>query len=422
MSSQTLTTCRRVVATLVVLRVISFTAFGQGLPLATPEEVGLSSQRLDAATAALEAHVAAGNIAGVVAAVVRDGHLVYSQTVGVRDLEAGDPIRPDALFRLYSMTRPITSLAAMVLWEDGAFQLDDPVQMYLPDFGDQRVFVDAAQPDLDQTRARRGDITVEHLLLHTSGLGGRNSGIYRQEGVRLRSVDVEEMVSNAARVPLFEDPGSRWRYGISTTILGRLVEVWSGLPLDEFLAQRILRPLKMTDTVFWADSTREARLATVYRPDASGRLRPHAIETVPFTERPALTEGGVGLLSTAPDYLRFSLMFLNDGELDGVRILEPDTVAMMTRNRIPDALLPLGGRPNGRGWSLGFCVVMDPTLFSFPVSTGTFWWDGSAGTRFFIDPQQQMVTVIMAQVSPARGNGFREEFTTLVDAAIIDRR
>ena len=400
------------------------TVIAQGLPTATPESVGLSSDRLARATAALQAHVDAGDIPGVVAAVVRDGRLVYLEAVGQRDLGTHSPMRVDALFRLYSMTRPITSLAAMILWEEDRFELDDPVATYLPQFAGQRVFADAGEADPARTRSRQREMTVEHLLLHTSGLGSRSSATYRAEGVRLRSITLPEMVDNAARVPLFEDPGTRWRYGISTTILGRLVEIWSGMPLDDFMRERIFEPLGMKDTVFWVDPSRAGRLAPVYRPSPDGNLRPHAIERVPFTDRPTLIEGGVGLVSSVADYLLFSQMFLNEGELEGRRVLRPETVALMTRNRIPVALLPIGfGRPTpGRGWTLGFSVVMDPGAFPYPVSEGTFWWDGSAGTRFFIDPAQDMVTVIMAQVSPAGGHGFREAFTTLVDEAIVERR
>ena len=397
-------------------------ALAQDFPPGLPESVGLSSKRLERVTAALQAHVDRWSIAGVVAAVVRDGQLVYSESLGYQALEAQTPMPVDAIFRLYSMTRPVTSLAAMILWEEGRFALDDPISKYLPQFENQCVFLDASEPDLAQTRPRKGEITVEHLLLHTSGLGSRSSEIYREEGVRLRSISLEQMVDNAAQVPLFEDPGTRWRYGISTTILGRLVEIWSGMPFDKFLEERVFEPLGMTNSVFWVDPDRRDRLAMVYRPSPEGELRQYAIETIPFTEQPALIEGGVGLLTTTGDYLRFCQMFLNKGELDGHRVLQPETVEMMTVNRVPDALMPLGGRPNGRGWTLGFCVVMDPEPFRFPVGQDVFWWDGSAGTRFFIDPRQNMITIIMAQVSPARGNGFREEFSTLVDAAIVDRR
>ena len=394
----------------------------QDLPAAAPEAVGLSPERLDDATRRLQSHVDAGDIAGVVAAVVRRGRLAYFEALGELDRERGLAMRDDALFRLYSMTRPITSLAAMILWEEDRFELDDPVSRYLPEFADQRVFADASSPDPAATRPRRSEMTVEHLLLHTSGLGSRRSPVYRAEQVRLRSITLSEMVSNAARVPLFEDPGTRWRYGISTTILGRLVEVWSGMPFDQFLRERVFEPLGMTDTVFRVDASRAGRFGPAYRPGPDGELRPHAIEAVPFTEQPALIEGGVGLVSTVRDYLRFAQMFLGGGELDGVRVLRPDTVALMTVNRVPDALLPLGfGAPQpGRGWTLGFCVVMDAGASPLPVREGTYWWDGSSGTRFFIDPVEDMVTVIMAAASPAYGNGFRENFTEAVYDALID--
>lgn len=394
----------------------------QDLPRADAGAVGLSPAGLAGATAGLQAHVDAGDIAGVVAAVVREGRLVYFEALGQLDLETEESMPEDALFRMYSMTRPVTSLAAMILWEEDAFELNDPIARYLPQFADQQVFVDAAEPSFERTRARQGEITVEHLLLHTSGLGSRSSRIYRAEGVRLRSITTAEMVDNAARMPLFEDPGTRWRYGISTTILGRLVEVWSGTPLDEFLEARVFEPLGMTDSVFWVDPSRAGRFGPVYRPSPDGDLRPHAIEEVPFTERAPLIEGGVGLAMSTMDYLRFSQMFLNGGVLDGRRVLQSDTVDLMTANRVPDALMPIGfGRPmRGTGWSLGFCVVMDASEYAYPVSDGEFWWDGSAGTRFWIDPVEQMVTIVNAQVSPSGGNGFREEFKTRVYEAIVE--
>ena len=400
---------------------LAYPALAQDLQRVSPESVGLSSAGLERATAALQAHIDAGDVAGVVAAVARDGKLVYFEALGQRDLQTRDPMPQDALFRLYSMTRSITSTAAMILWEEGKFQLDDPIATYLPQFADQRVFVDAGAPDMSQTRARRGDITVRHLLTHTSGIGSRSSPIYRAERVRLRSITLPQMVDNAARVPLFEDPGTRFRYGISTTMLGRLIEIWSGMPLEQFLDERVFEPLGLRDTVFWADRDRADRLATVYRRDnASGALNPHAIEEIPFTEQPTLIEGGVGLLSSTMDFLRFSQMFLNKGELGGTRVLRPETVEMMTSNHIPDSVLPLGtrGYMAGSGWGLGFNVVLDSSAYTFPVGEGEYWWDGSAGTRFSIDPEHGIITVIMAQVSPSRGGGFREEFKKLVYDAI----
>ena len=394
----------------------------QDLARARPESVGLSSSGLAKATDVLRAHVESGDIAGVVAAVARRGKVVYFETLGQRDLASRDEMPPNGIFRLYSMTRPITSTAVMLLWEEGKFKLDDPISTYLPQFLDQRVFVDADAPDLSRTRARVGDITVRHLLTHTSGIGSRSSQIYRAEQVRLRSITLPKMVDNAARVPLFEDPGTRFRYGISTTMLGRLVEVWSGQRFEDFLQQRVLDPIGMNDTVFWAEGERASRLTTVYRPErGTGELRPYAIESVPFTERPTLIEGGVGLLSSVSDYLRFSQMFLNGGELDETRVLQADTVALMTRNHLPETVLPIGGGyMAGSGWGLGFNVVTDGNAYPFPVGEGEYWWDGSSGTRFSIDPEHDLIVVIMAAISPSRGGGFREEFKTLVHDAILD--
>ncbi len=397
-------------------------AAAQDLDRASPESVGMSSAGLRAATDALQTHIDDGDIAGVVAAVARHGKLVYFEALGQRDLEAGDPMPEDAIFRLYSMTRSITSTAVMLLWEEGRFQLDDPIADYLPQFADQRVFLDASAPDLERTRAREGDITVRQLLTHTSGIGSRSSQIYRANAVRLRSISLAEMVDNVAAMPLFEDPGTRFRYGVSTTILGRLVEVWSGQPFEEFLEQRIFEPLGMTDTVFWADDERANRLASVYRPDRdTGQLRPYAIEQVPFTERPPLIEGGVGLLASVTDFLRFSQAFLNRGTLDGTRLLSENTVDLMLQNHVPTRAMPIGGGyMAGSGWGLGFNVILDDGAYSWPVGEGEYWWDGSSGTRFSIDPEHGIVTVIMAAVSPSRGGGFREEWKTLVYGAIED--
>tara|TARA_B100001123_G_scaffold450457_1_gene621295 strand:+ start:664 stop:1905 length:1242 start_codon:yes stop_codon:yes gene_type:complete len=412
----------RSVSSCLCLLLLTTSTFGQELPEVNPESVGLSSTALDQATEALQAHIDNESIAGVVATVIRDGQIAYTKSLGYRDLSQREPMPTDALFRLYSMTRPITSLAVMILWEEGKLRLDDALSEFIPAFSAQRVFLDADNPVMEETRPRTNEVTIEHLLTHTSGLGSRNSDIYRSEGVRSRSISLQQMVDNAAGVPLFEDPGTRFRYGISTTVLGRVIEIVSGQSLDQFLAERVFAPLDMKDTVFWASGERTNRLAALYRPSATGTLQPHTIERVPFTEPPTLLEGGVGLLSTVRDYSRFAQMVLNQGTIGGYQLLKPETIAMMTSNRIPEALFPLFGRENGYGWGLGFCIAMDPTLFDYPIGKGVFWWDGSAGTRFFIDPQQKMITVIMAQVSPATGERFREQFATLIDAAVIDRR
>jgi CubicO group peptidase (beta-lactamase class C family) len=394
--------------------------------IASPESVGMSSAALNSATARLQKHIDDGEIAGVVAAVARDGKLVYQVALGKLDRERDADMREDALFRIYSMSREITSVAALRLFEEGAFNFDDPVSKYLPEFSDQRVLLNSESTDLEATRPRVGEMTIAHLLTHTSGLGSRSSALYRENNVRDRAQSLDAMVSKAARVPLFQDPGTEFRYGIHATIIGKLIEVWSGQPFEEYLQQNLLAPLGMTSTLFWAEGNDADRLAQLYRPEA-GDLSPYAIETVPWTQRPVLVEGGVGLLSSVPDYVRFSQMILDRGKIPGTeeRILSEATAALIYENAVPEAAMPIGDSRYwlGSGWSLGgFNVVLDPSTYAYPVSKGTIWWDGSAGTRFFIDPIEGTVIVIMAQVSPSNGGGFRENFSHLVDAAIIERR
>ena len=394
--------------------------------IASPESVGMSSAALNSATARLQKHIDDGEIAGVVAAVARDGKLVYQVALGKLDRERDADMPEDALFRIYSMSREITSVAALRLFEEGAFKFDDPVSKYLPEFSDQRVLLNSESTDLEATRPRVGEMTIGHLLTHTSGLGSRSSALYRENNVRDRAQSLDAVVSKAARVPLFQDPGTEFRYGIHATIIGKLIEVWSGQPFEEYLQQNLLAPLGMTSTLFWAEGNDADRLAQLYRPEA-GELSPYAIETMPWTQRPVLVEGGVGLLSSVPDYVRFAQMVLDRGKIPGTeeRILSEATAALMYENAVPEAAMPIGGSRYwlGSGWSLGgFNVVLDPSTYAYPVSKGTIWWDGSAGTRFFIDPIEGTVIVIMAQVSPSNGGGFRENFSHLVDAAIIERR
>ncbi len=397
--------------------------FGQTLQPGDPASLGMDPAKLELVTTRLQRHIDDGDIPGVVAAVARDGKLVYFEALGRYNLENGGEMGPDTLFRIYSMTRQVTSTAVLQQYEQGKFDFDDPISMYLPEFADQRVLLDPGSTDITQTRERVGDITVAHLLTHTSGLGSRSSALYRENDVRDKSISLDEMTSNAARIPLYHDPGTAFRYGIHATILGKLVEVWSGQPFDEYLQENLFEPLGMDSTMFWAEGEDAERLAVVYRP-ADGRLNPYRIEQAPWTSRPPLIEGGVGLLSTVPDFMRYSQMVLNKGELDGERVLREETAELIYRNAVPDAAMPIGtgGYWLGSGWTLGgFNLVMDSDAYDFPVSNGVIWWDGSAATRYFIDPNLDMVMVIMSQVSPSRGGGFRENFKRLVDEAIIDR-
>jgi len=376
-----------------------------------PAALGLDPAKLEEATALLRQLAADRKIAGAVAAVARKGQLAYLEAAGVQDLETKAPMTPRTLFRIYSMTKPITAAAVMMLHDEGRFRLDDPVARYLPEFGDVRVGSGpSARPPV---RA----ITVEDLLLHTSGLSHRTSDLYRELGVRSRADTLPQFITKIARAPLMEDPSTRFRYSEATTVLGRLVEIWSGVPFERFLETRVLGPLKMSDTRFWVPADAKARLATVYGPIEGGGLRPVEVETEPFTERPALIEGAVGLVSTVPDFLRFSQMLLNRGELDGVRLLKAETAARMVGNGLPAPVLQArGGR---MGWGLGNVnVVLDPGGVNYPARVGEYGWDGTAGTIFWVDPSRELVTILMTQSAPANPEGVRQRFKTLVESAV----
>lgn len=374
---------------------------------------GLAEGPLQAATAVLQKHVDEHKVAGAVAMAARQGKLGYVATVGYQDVEQRVPMSERTLFRIYSMTKPVTAVAVMMLFEQGRFQLDDPVSRYLPEFS--TVVVRDAN---GVTRPPARPITIRDLLLHISGLEHRTSALYRDAQVRARSIDLSQFVRNIVRVPLIDDPGARYRYSESTTVLGRLVEVWSGQTFDVFLQSRVFAPLKMVDTGFFATPAQRPRLATVYTPEAGGVLRPIEIEAVPFTERPALLEGAVGLVSTGPDFLRFSQMLLNRGELEGVRLLKPETVDAMVRNDLPDAVL--ASRGNGvMGWGLGNVnIVMKPESLRYPAHRGEYGWDGTAGTIFWNDPSTGSVILLLTQSSPPDPDALRQRFKTAIQPAI----
>lgn len=403
---------RVVVAVLVWAVLIGGPAVSGGAQVTVaPSAVGLDAGALGQATALLQSLVAEGTIAGAVAGVVRRDQLAYLESIGVQDLATRTPMSPRTLFRIYSMTKPVTAVAVMMLLEEGRFQLDDPVSRYLPEFGDVKVGVGAA------ARPPVRPITVEDLLLHTSGLSHRTSDLYRDLQVRSRADTLSQFITKVARAPLMEDPGTRFRYSEATTVLGRLVEVWARQPFDRFVEERILRPLGMRDTSFWVGPGAAPRLATVYGPGPDGGLVPVETEPVPFTQRPALMEGAVGLVSTVPDYLRFARMLLNEGTLDTVRLLRAETVRRMVSNGLSPAVLETRG--GTMGWGLGnVSVVLDPTGVNYPAREGEYGWDGTAGTIFWNDPQAKTAIVLMTQSAPANPGGIRQRFKTLVAAAV----
>ena len=395
-------------AALAALFALAVVAQAQRLPpRATPASVGLDGAKLGEATAMITQFVTDGRIAGAVAAVARHGQLAYFETVGVQDLETRTPMTERSLFRIYSMTRQVTAVAAMMLHEERKFALNDPVSKYLPEFRD--VMVRTAEGPRKPAR----EITVEDVLLHTSGINDRQTALYREEKVRSRAEALPALMANIVRVGLMEDPGTRFRYGESTSVVGRLVEVWSGQPLDVFFASRIFAPLKMTDTGFVVRPDQRAYWTTVYAPAQDGGLVADEVEDVPFTEKPALLEGTVGLLTTVPDDLRLCQLLLNKGELDGVRLLQPQTVERMVSNGLPPHILQQ--RRGNVGWGLiNANVIVDPAS---PLA-GEYSWDGNAGTIFWIDPAREMITLLFAPARPSNPDGIRQKFKAIVQQAI----
>jgi len=385
------------------------------LPRATPDAVGMSTERLQLATAILRQYVADRKIAGAVAAVARRGKLVYLEPVGLQSLESKAPMTERSLFRIYSMTKAVTSVAVMMLVEDGKLRLTDPASKFLPEFKNVMVQDDGTGAPRRPSR----EITIQDLLLHTSGLSHRTSELYRRLQVRSRLIALPQFVVNITKAPLLEDPGTRFRYSEGTTVLGRIVEVASKQSFDAFVTTKILQPLGMSDTAFWADAAARPRLTTVYQRAQDGTIAPFEIEEIPFTEKPALMEGAVGLVSTAEDFIRFSQMLLNKGELGGVRLLKPETVASMTVNSLSAPILQEKG--GNVGWGLGNVdVVVAPGSRGYLTAIGEYGWDGSAGTFFAVDPSKELVVTLMTQNLPANPDQLRQKFKAAVLQSIVE--
>jgi CubicO group peptidase (beta-lactamase class C family) len=312
------------------------------------------------------------------------------------------------------MTKAVTAVAVMMLVEEAKLRLADPVSKYLPEFRNVRV-----QESGGSTRAPAREITIEDLLLHTSGLSHRTSELYRRLQVRSRSDSLARFITNITKAPLMEDPGTRFRYSEGTTVLGRVVEVVASTPFDDFVTDRILRPLEMNETTWWVEPNAAGRLVTVYQRGQDGALTAYEIEEVPFTQRPALIEGAVGLVSTAMDFLRFGQMLLNKGSLGGVRLLAPATVEAMTRNGLSGPILQ--GKGGTVGWGLANVdVVVQAGSRGYLTAVGEYGWDGSAGTFFAVDPSRELVVTLMTQNLPANPDGLRQKFKAAVVASIVE--
>jgi CubicO group peptidase (beta-lactamase class C family) len=428
----------RMMAAVVMILVLAATASGQGLPrVKNPEEVGLSSERLKRLSTGLKSDIEKGDIPGAVVIILRKGKIVYYEAFGYRDREKKLPMTRDSIFAVASMTKPFTSLAVMMLAEEGKIQIIYPVSRYLPEFKDLKVGVEkkdeaTGKTELTLEPASR-EITVQDLLRHTSGL---TYGIFGKSLVKDRynavnSMDqnqtTAEMARKLAQLPLQYQPGTTWEYSMSTDLLARIVEVASGVEFDTFIAERIAKPLKLSDSGFWAEgANRQSRIAFPQVDPATGSRPPIR----DMTQKPRWMSGGGGMMSTAADYARLCQMFLNGGTLDGARLVSRKTVELMSSNHLPPGVkygplitvqfAGIGPTPEeGQGFGLGFAVRMEPGRSPLPGSVGDYFWAGAYGTYFWIDPKERLVAVLMMQ-APALRLHYRYLMRHYVYQAIAD--
>lgn len=399
-----------------------------------PAAVGLDPERLARLDRHFARYVDDGRLAGYLVAVVRHGKVAHLATYGQRDREAGRPVEPDTLWRMNSMTKPVTSVAAMMLHEEGLLTLTDPIARYLPAFAAPRVYQGGAG-SATETRPTVEPIRIWHLLTHTAGLtygfhyAHPVDALYRAAGLGLTTpegMDLTTACDVYANLPLQFDPGTQWNYSVATDVLGRLVEVASGQALDEFFAERIFGPLGMVDAGFFVEEERADRLAALYGPDEAGRATP--IPGRPVFQRPEFLSGGDGMVSSALDYHRFMEMLRRRGELNGTRFLDPRTVDYMVANHLPGGAdlrafsSPVHHDPTyaGVGFGLGVSVTMDPVKSKVPSSAGEFGWSGAASTTFWVDPHEDLTVQFLTQLRPITTHPILSQLKQLVYQALVD--
>lgn len=404
----------------------------QKLPRATPESIGLSSERLARIRPVVQSYIDQGRIAGTLTLVMRKGKVAHLESAG--NMDEGKPMREDAIFRIASMTKAITSVAVMVLYEEGKLLLDDPVSKFIPEFKDSQVAIPGEDKKSFTLAPAKTAITVRHLLTHTSGITYRFIGaepwakLYKEAGISDGLVQTEgtigDKIKKLARLPLMHQPGERYSYGLNTDVLGYLVEVVSGMTLDQFFQKRIFEPLQMKDTHFFLPEEKLSRLAAVYNQLPDGRIkrmnddpddRGNLVYSASFHYKGPRTfySGGAGLASTISDYARFLQMMLGGGELDGARVLSRKSVELMTVNHVGELF------GNG-GFGLGFSVVRDLGKGSELGSVGQYGWGGFFHTNFFVDPKEKMIGIFMSQLYPAAGLRLHERFRSLAYQSIVD--
>lgn len=413
---------------LFLLLILSLSLLGGPIPTVEPESVGLSAERLARATEAMEEDAAAGRIAGAVGLVARKGKIAYFEARGMADREAGAPMKRDAVVRIYSMSKPITSAALMMLFEEGEFRLKDPVSRYIPELRNLEVLVDRPGFPGDPERARREparrEMTVQDIMRHTAGLtygyfGGTSAdSLYNKKHPLYWQGDLQDMTRRIAALPLLYHPGEKFHYSIAVDLQGRLVEVLSGQRFDRFLQERLFDPLGMADTGFHVPSGSLDRFAQLYAPDGKKKIKVSDREDR-YKKPGTFFSGGGGLVSTARDYLRFCQMMLNGGEFQGKRYLGRKTVELMTADHLA-AVETERIANTGYGFGLGFAVHLDRGASGAPASLGEYNWGGAAGTKFWIDPAEEMIGIYMVQIIPHGGLRYGNMFKQYAYQSIVD--
>lgn len=390
-----------------------------------PERVGLSSERLEKIEPAMQAYIDSGKLAGIATLVARNGKIAHFEVQGMRDVDKQLPLEKDSLFRIYSMTKPITAVAALTLWEQGKFHMADPIAWYLPELKDMKVYVSGSGENMVLEDAKQ-PIRIIDLFLHTAGFsyGFTDSEVdklYKQNAPLLGSMGTDDILKKLAELPLNHQPGAAWHYGVNIDVLGFLVERLTNKKLGEYMQEVIFDPLEMKDTGFWIPADKLNRFAEVYTADQQGNTV--LMEQEPlgdYASDPANHNGGGGLVSTMSDYLRFAQMLLNDGELEGKRILGRKTVQYMRSNHLPAHLIPFEEYAYGEGYGLGVSVTVDPGQSRFMSSEGNFGWGGMASTYMRIDPQEKLILIGMSQFIPIGFHRYHDDLRNLTYQALID--
>ena len=407
-------------------------AASDALQRVDPEQVGLSSERLARIDHAMESHVEKGHFSGAIGLIARRGKIGYFKTWGDMDKESDTPMPEDAIFRMYSMTKAVTGVAAMILYEHGHFELSDPISDYLPEFETMQVAIDETAPGAGRriayTVPADRQITVRDLFMHTAGLSYQGAkspdgeAYFAKTGVN-KATTLEEMVKRIAKPPLVQQPGTTWQNGYSTDVLARYVEAVSGMPIDEFFRKNIFGPLGMVDTGYYVPKAKQDRFTVLYSIDQGKKTvhRSTAGAQDSYKQPTTRLGGGSGLVSTTMDYARFCQMLANDGELDGVRILSRKSVELMRADHMP-LDMPRAGRTLLPGWGVGLTVAVNrgPGKSGTIGTKGEYRWGGAAGTRFWIDPKEEMVSIFMVQILPYHGLSYGREFKRLAYQAIVD--